>query len=152
MILTIVAVLLAATVFGWLWFGDKPAPGEPASKLEEQQQRLEIALDDLRRQGIKVDQPLIWNYMFVNRQYAALAKFIEHMKAQGYSVAEVNEARDEDSGLIDYELRLQKLERHSPETLSVRLREMRDLAARWNLDLFDGWYPEGYGEREEVSH
>lgn len=37
-------------------------------------------------------------------------------------------------------------------SLAVRLNEMRDLAARWHLDLFDGWYPEDYNQPKEVSH
>jgi len=60
---------------------------------------------------------------------------------------------DGPTGVVDYELRLQKLESHTPVTLAKRLNEMRELAARWQLDLFDGWYPEGKGvARKELSH
>ena len=149
----IISIALIAMVFGWLWFGDRLKPGEVSSKSEERQQRLEDKLDDLRDRGVNVDGPILWNYLFVHRDYPQLGKFIEHMKRSGYEVAEVNEVDDGDTGVIDYELRLQIREQHTSESLERKLREMRDLAAKWRLDLFDGWYPEGYVERRrELEH
>jgi hypothetical protein len=148
----IIAVIVMAVVFGWLLFGDKLAPGEPATKLEERTQKIEISLDDLRERGVKVDGPVVWNYMFVHRDYGQLAKFIEFMKSNGYALAEVNEEKDGDAGLVDYEVRFQKSEAHSPESLARKTEEMRGLASRWRIDLFDGWYPEGFSEPDEMSH
>jgi len=148
----LVAVLVIVVVFGWLLFGDRLAQGEPASKFEELEQRLEISLDDLRDQGVHVDQPIVWNYLFVHRNYTQLGRFVEHMKGAGYDVAEVSEADDGEIGVVDYELRLQKRETHDAQSLAARLSEMRNLAARWHLDLFDGWYPEDYNPPKEVSH
>lgn len=148
-----IAVVIIALVFGWLLFGDRLKPGEPASKGEELAQKLELSLDDLRDRGVDVDQPILWNYLFVHRDYPQLGRFMEHMKRSGYDVAEVNEVNDGDTGLIDYEIRLQIRERHTPESLALKLSEMKNLAASWHLDLFDGWYPEGYVEhKDEVEH
>ena len=79
--------------------------------------------------------------MFVHRDYPQLGKFMEHMRRSGYEVAEVNEVNDGETGLIDYELRVQIRESHTPESLASKLREMKNLTARWQIDLFDGWYP-----------
>jgi regulator of RNase E activity RraB len=152
MIGLIVGVVLMAVVFGWMLFGDRLAPGEPANKMDEMRQRLEISLDELREDGVDVDEPILWNYLFVHRDYPQLGRFIEHMRRTGYQVAEVNEVDDGETGVVDYELRLQIVERHTPDSLAKKLNEMRDLAAKWELDLFDGWYPEGYVGRREMSH
>ena len=152
MIGLVLAVAVMVLVFGWMLFGDRLAPGEPANKMQETMQRLEISLDELREDGVNVDEPILWNYLFVHRDYPQLGRFIEHMRRTGYQVAEVNEVNDGETGVIDYELRLQIVERHTPETLAKKLHEMRDLAAKWQIDLFDGWYPEGYVGREEMSH
>ena len=152
MVSFVFGIVMMVTVFGWLWFGDTLAPGEPANKLEELAQKLEISFEELRDQGVKIDGPIVWNYLFVHRDYPQLGRFIEHMKSAGYEVAEVSEVDDGETGVIDYELRLQKRDTHTASTLAARLTEMRSLAARWHLDLFDGWYPEGFVPREEVSH
>ena len=150
----VLAVALIVIVFGWMLFGDRLKPGEPANKTEEREQRLEVSLDELRDRGVNVDEPILWNYLFVHRDYPQLGKFMEHMKRSGYEVAEVNEVDDGDTGLVDYELRVQIREQHTPESLERKLREMRDLASQWRLDLFDGWYPEGYVEPQakEIEH
>jgi len=152
MVALVLAVALMLLVFGWMLFGDRLAPGEPANKTEEMTQRLEISLDELREDGVRVDEPIVWNYLFVHRDYPQLGRFVEHMKRTGYEVAEVCEVNDGETGVIDYELRLQIRERHTSESLAKRLNEMRDLAAKWHLDLFDGWYPEDWVGRQEVSH
>jgi regulator of RNase E activity RraB len=148
----ILAIAFLIAVFGWMLFGDRVAPGEPASKFEEMAQRVETSFDDLRDNGVNVDEPVIWNYMFVHRDYPQLGRFIAHMRSCGYDVAEVNEANDGDTGIVDYEVRLQLCEQHTPETFARKIGELRDLAAKWHLDHFDGWYPEGYAARGEVSH
>lgn len=148
----IFAVAFLVAVFGWLLFGDRLEPGEPASKVEEMEQRVEVSFDDLRDNGVNVDAPVVWNYMFVHRDYPQLGRFIAHMRTRGYDIAEVNEADDGGTGIVDYEVRLQIREHHTPETFARKLNEMRDLAAQWHLDHFDGWYPEGYVAREEMSH
>ena len=149
----VLAIAVIVIVFGWLLFGDRLAPGEPANKSEEMARKLEISLDELRDRGVNVDEPMLWNYMFVHRDYPQLGKFMEHMRRSGYEVAEVNEVNDGETGLIDYELRVQIRESHTPESLASKLREMKNLATRWQIDLFDGWYPEGYTEPpEEMSH
>ena len=152
MVALILAVALMLLVFGWMLFGDRLAPGEPANKTEEMARRLEISLDELREDGVRVDEPIVWNYLFVHRDYPQLGRFIEYMKRTGYEVAEVSEANDGETGVIDYELRLQIRERHTPESLAKKLNEMRDLAAKWHLDLFDGWSPESWVRPQEVSH
>src|SRR5262252_384092 len=107
MIALAIAVAIVVLVFGWMLFGDRLRWDEPANKTEERAQRLEISLDDLRDRGVNVDGPILWNYLFVHRDYPQLGKFMEHMKRSGYEVAEVNEVDDGDTGLVDYELRLQ---------------------------------------------
>lgn len=152
MIGLVLSVAVMVLVFGWMLFGDRLAPGEPANKMEEMTQKVEISLDELREDGVEVDEPIVWNYLFVHRDYPQLGRFIEHMRRTGYQVAEVNEVNDGETGVVDYELRLQIVERHTPESLAKKLNEMRDLAAKWRIDLFDGWYPEGYTGRREMSH
>jgi regulator of RNase E activity RraB len=152
MIALILGVVVMLLVFGWMLFGDRLAPGEPANKMEEMTQRIEISLDELREDGVKVDEPIVWNYLFVHRDYPELGRFIEHMRLSGYQVAEVNEVDDGETGVVDYELRLQIVERHTPESLAKKLSEMRALAAKWQIDLFDGWYPESYVGPREMSH
>jgi hypothetical protein len=153
MLALLLAVAVMLVVFGWMLFGDRLAPGEPANKADEMVQRVAISLEDLRDQGIQIDEPILWNYLFVHRDYPQLGKFMEHMRRSGYEIAEVNEVNDGETGLVDYEIRLQIRESHTPESLAKKLSEMKHLAATWRIDLFDGWYPEGYGERrEEISH
>ncbi len=153
MLALLLAIAVMILVFGWMLFADRLAPGEPADKTDEMVQKLEISLEDLHDQGINVDEPILWNYLFVHREYPQLGKFMEHMKRSGYEIAEVNEVNDGQTGLVDYEIRLQIRESHTPESLAKKLSEMKHLAAQWQIDLFDGWYPEGYGERgEQVSH
>jgi regulator of RNase E activity RraB len=152
MIAVVVAAVFLIAVFGWMLFGDRLAAGEPASKFEERVQNVEASFDDLRDCGVNVDEPIVWNYMFVHRDYPQLGRFITDMKSRGYDVAEVNEANDGDTGIVDFELRLQIRERHTPETFARKIDELRDLAAQYELDHFDGWYPEGYVVREEMSH
>jgi regulator of RNase E activity RraB len=150
----IIAIAILFLVSGWIVFGDRLKPGEPANETEKRAQGLEISLDELRDRGVNIDGPILWNYLFVSRDYPQLGRFMEHMRKSGYEVAEVNEVDDGDTGLVDYELRLQIREQHTAQSLSRKIEEMRDLAAKFQLDLFDGWYPEGYVERrpEEMEH
>jgi hypothetical protein len=80
MVALVIAVAVMLLVFGWMLFGDRLAPGEPANKTEETTQRLEVSLDELREDGVQVDEPIVWNYLFVHRDYPQLGRFIEHMK------------------------------------------------------------------------
>jgi len=147
MIAIVTAAAFLVAIFGWMLFGDRVAAAEPARA-----QKLEASFDDLRESGVNVDAPIVWNYLFVHRDYPQLGRFIAHMKSRGYDVAEVNEANDGETGIVDFELRLQIREHHTPETFARKIDEMRDLAAKWQLDLFDGWYPEGYAGSKEMSH
>jgi len=150
----IITVAILLLISGWIIFGDRLKAGEPAGETEKRAEGLEISLDELRDRGVNIDGPILWNYLFVSRDYPQLGKFMEHMKKSGYEVAEVNEVDDGDTGLVDYELRLQIREQHTAQSLSRKIEEMRDLAAKFQLDLFDGWYPEGYVERrpQDVEH
>src|SRR5947207_6971287 len=147
MLALFLATAVMILVFGWMIFADRLAPGEPANKAEEMAQSVAISLEDLRDQGVNVDDSILWNYLFVNRDYPQLGKFVEHMKRSGYEIAEVNEVDDGETGLVDYEIRLQIRERHTSESLAKKISEMANLAAPWEIDLFDGWYPEGHGAR-----
>lgn len=143
MIAFILAVAIVVLALGWILFIDR-------SKAK----KADVNLDELRDRGVNVDGPILWNYLFVHRDYPQLGKFMQHMKRSGYDVAEVNEVDDGETGVIDYELRLQLLEQHTAQSLAQKLNEMRDLAAKWQLDQFDSWYPEGYVEAQpsEVEH
>jgi NAD-dependent oxidoreductase involved in siderophore biosynthesis len=141
MIAVILTVSIVLFIFWWLIFGDRLAPGEPATQTEFVAQRISIGFDDLEAAGWAVDGPLVWSYTFVHDDYPELVAFMKELRDLRYDVAEIEEINDRASGLVDYRLRVEKMEQHSPTSMAIRHQEFADLMSRLQINEFDSWYP-----------
>ena len=81
-----------------------------------------------------VDGPLLWGYYFTSRDRSRLEAASKLLAAQGYAVVDISH-RD-DPGV--WWLHVQKVERHTVDSLDARNQAFYVLASQQKLDSYDG--------------
>lgn len=85
--------------------------------------------------GNKVDGPMLWGYFFLDPSKEKLGRLADHLVAQGYRVVRLEDTDSEDGDAI---LHVEKVEVHTPLTLSKRNEELEALANRFGVESYDG--------------
>ncbi|KAB7772443.1 hypothetical protein CKY51_00640 [Xanthomonas maliensis] len=88
-----------------------------------------------------LDGPLRWEYFFTDPAQAPLQRLAEQLGSDGYRVIDIFLGeRDEDDGDDEnaYFLHVDKVERHTLESLQQRNAELDALAARFHVAAYDG--------------
>ena len=152
MVIPIIGLLLVVAIACWLIFADRTKPGEPRNEIEFRAERLGAQFEELEDLGLEVDGPLDWKYAFMHREYGPLAGLVKTLQQQDYSLVETEEIREPENFFVEHKAVLARREKHSQETLAARNLEMRDLASRHGVDLYDGsWVIDPEGDLDEQA-
>lgn len=83
---------------------------------------------------LDVDRELLWGYFFTDGDKKKLKPLADELAAMGYR--EVALYRTDDRRT--YFLHVERVERHTPETLHARNGELAALAERFGVESYDG--------------
>ena len=108
---------------------------------KEQVQGLFEHTRDLLRDGEvdwDIDGVCLWSYFFVDLSKERLQKAAEHLERQGYQVMGILEPEPEDDDQETLRLQVDKVEKHSVNSLMSRNIEFYALARKLQLRDYDG--------------
>ncbi len=91
---------------------------------------------DNKEQGIDLHRDLLWGYFFYDGRRAALETLKKHLVDGGYQFGGISRRTDDVRG---FSMEVQRVERHSAESLYERCVELDELAKRRGVDKFDGF-------------
>jgi hypothetical protein len=78
-----------------------------------------------------------WSFFFVDPDAAKLEPVAEHLRSMGYEIKGVMEP-DEESERRVWLLRVDRVERHTPDSLHSRNIELQAVATRFGIEDYDG--------------
>jgi hypothetical protein len=81
-----------------------------------------------------VDGELLWGYFFTDPDPKKLERIVEPLTNSGYRFVSIYETDDKST----YFLHVERVEKHSPETLYARNAEFYKLAEKFGLESYDG--------------
>lgn len=81
-----------------------------------------------------VDGPLVWGYYFTDPDPKKLQDIADELTKGGYRLVEIHPASDRRW----YILHVEKIERHTPDSLNQRNQELYHLAEQHQLRSYDG--------------
>lgn len=83
---------------------------------------------------LNVDGELLWGYFFMDPQEAKLRPVADDLAKAGYRVVDFHLSRDGRTHVLE----VQKIERHTPQTLHQRNQEFYRLAEKYGIQSYDG--------------
>jgi hypothetical protein len=89
---------------------------------------------EMTADGWDVSKPLQYGYFFFNSKRKPLEAVDRWLSERGYRTESYHRTDDG-----EWVLQMSKAEAHLPESLHKRNRAMNDLAAHFEIDLYDGW-------------
>jgi hypothetical protein len=151
MLLAFGGVALLLAIVGWLILGDRPEKGEPKSNGEYRALLLGSMFEELEELGYDTSAPLDWKYVFMHREYEPLARLVRELRESGYELVLSDEIREPENQFVEHKVILRRAERHTEDTLAIRNKEFRELAAMRGVDLYDGsWVIDPDNELDEA--
>jgi hypothetical protein len=98
-------------------------------------QQLEDMFSNVRAQTKwDVDGEMLWGYFFTDPDPKKLEPVAERLARSGYRVVRIYETDDQSTHFLHVE----RVEKHTPETLHVRNGEFETLASEFGLECYDG--------------
>jgi hypothetical protein len=90
---------------------------------------LRTFFEGMRRDGFNPDEELTWSYAFRDADVEKLKRLAKHLESLQYRVVDLFEDDDPDDGGLtgEYILDVEKVEKHTPETLAKRNKEFAEL-------------------------
>lgn len=105
---------------------------ETATEVE----KIKIRFEHLKKLQFNTDAELIWEYRFVDSSQKKLQRMAKHLESLGYTFVKISKAEiKEDLG--DFELQVEKIEKHSPSTLAQRNEQLRVLAINFSIRKYN---------------
>ncbi len=97
------------------------------------------------------DEEMLYSYYFVDTDVDKLEKLGLKLEADGYDFLDIFELGDEetDESTGEYLLHIDKVEKHTPESLAQRNVEFQTLAEQYELVSYDGWEFGEVGDYDE---
>ena len=88
-----------------------------------------------------MSEPMLFSFYFVDKSVEKLEKLGLKLESDGYDFVDVfelgDEATDESTG--EYLLHIDRVEKHTPESLAERNVEFQRLADEFEIETYDGW-------------
>jgi hypothetical protein len=81
-----------------------------------------------------VDGDLLWGYFFTDRDTNKLQRAAQRLTASGYRLVQIYPTDDRSTCFLHVE----RIEKHTPQTLYARNREFERLASELGLESYDG--------------
>ena len=113
----------------------------------------EIFEDAKREDGWNLDEEMLYSYYWVDGNVDKLEKLGEHLEKEGYDFIDIFELGDEDTNKStgEYLLHIDKIEKHTPESLAARNVEFQKLADEYDIETYDGWEFGEVGDEDEAE-
>jgi hypothetical protein len=83
---------------------------------------------------LAVDGELLWGYFFTDPQQAKLKPVADELAKAGYRVVDFHLSQDGRTHVLE----VQKIERHTPQTLHQRNQELYRLSDKYGIQSYDG--------------
>ncbi|MGI9036439.1 MAG: ribonuclease E inhibitor RraB [Pyrinomonadaceae bacterium] len=111
----------------------------------------EIFADAEREDNWNLDEPMLYSYYFVDKSVEKLEKLGLHLEQEGYDFIDIFELGDEQTNQStgEYLLHIDKVERHTPESLAARNVEFQKLTDEYEIETYDGWEFGETGDEDE---
>ncbi|MBO9683895.1 MAG: tetratricopeptide repeat protein, partial [Flavisolibacter sp.] len=106
------------------------SPGGVIGNLEQ----INSIFDRMEVQGVDTKQNLLYGYFFFDKDKSKLEKLKNDLVAQSYLFVELDK---KENG--EYMLHVEKVEKHTRQSLREREQNLRVLAAKHNVSSFDGF-------------
>ena len=81
-----------------------------------------------------VDGEMLWGYFFTDPDTNKLSRASERLTASGYRLVRIYPTDDKSTHVLHVE----RVEKHTPQTLQTRNGELEKLAAEFGLEAYDG--------------
>ena len=91
--------------------------------------------------GWDLDNDMLYSYYFVDESVEKLEKLGNRLAEDKYDFIDIFELGDEETGEStgEFLLHIDKLEKHTPESLAQRNVEFQKLADEYDIETYDGW-------------
>ena len=119
-----------------VFLGGRPSLTEAQSNKRIPLAQLEDMFSDMRRKTKwNVDGPLLWGYFFLDPDQEKLVRLSVHLRSEGYRVVQVRRASE---SKVLYQLHVERVEVHSPQSLFARNEKFYALASEFQVQSYDG--------------
>lgn len=85
-----------------------------------------------------ITKPLLWGYFFADADKAKLEAAQAPLKAQGYQIVGIYDSKPEGGNPALWWLHIEKVEKHTVDTLHARNQEFYRFAEQHQLESYDG--------------
>jgi hypothetical protein len=98
-----------------------------------------------------LDEDMLYSYYFVDTDVDKLEKLGLKLEDEGYDFVDIFELGDEetDKSTGEFLLHIDKVEKHTPESLAQRNVEFQKLADEYDIKTYDGWEFGEVGEYDD---
>ncbi len=80
----------------------------------------------------------LWRYRFTDSNQEKLQRLARHLETLGYKNFKISKSENEDE-LEEFQLQVEKLEKHTPTTMDQRNKEFRALANSFGIRKYYEW-------------
>lgn len=99
------------------------------------QQLLETMFENIRNDtGWDIDGAMLWGYFFMDTDSETLSRLADSLAGNGYRIVGIEEADDHST----YVLHVERVEKHTPESLHERNIQLGSIAREFDVDTYDG--------------
>lgn len=111
----------------------------------------EIFAEAKTQDNWNLDEDMLYSYYWVDESVDKLEKLGLFLEKEGYDFIDIFELGDEETSEStgEYLLHIDKVEKHTPESLAQRNVEFQKLAGEYELASYDGWEFGEVGDEEE---
>lgn len=111
----------------------------------------EIFADAKREDNWNMNEEMLYSYYFVDTDVDKLEKLGLFLEKEGCEFIDIFELGDEETNEStgEYLLHIDKVERHTPESLAARNVEFQRIANEHEIETFDGWEFGEVGDEED---
>ena len=98
-------------------------------------EQLDQMFEDMRnKSGWNTEGDLLWSYFFTDRNPKKLEPLAAHLVGLGYDFVSIYETDDRSTHFLHVE----RVERHTPESLFGHTTKMNELGEQFSIDSYDG--------------
>jgi hypothetical protein len=99
-----------------------------------------VALFDDMKQNAPWDisKPLLWGYFVADADQAKLEAVVPTLQAQGYQLVGIYDSKPEGGSPALWWLHIEKVEKHTVDTLHARNQQFYQFAEQHQLESYDG--------------
>ncbi len=103
------------------------------------EEMVELFADMKKNAPWDISKPLLWGYFFADPNKAKLETAAPLLQEQGYKTVGIYDSQDESGNAAPlWWLHVEKLEKHTVDTLHARNQEFYQFAATQQLESYDG--------------